>query len=67
MLNSNRMRGLIPYIIWTGISLSIYTGLLVKIIGSTVPNDTEDQQMMKSLFAMVSLGLGEIVGGFYIG
>jgi len=42
MLNSNRMRSLIPYLIWTGVSLSIYTGLIVKIIGSTIPNDTAD-------------------------
>eukprot|EP00347_Sterkiella_histriomuscorum_P023914 403332950 len=67
MLCSNKMLSLVPYIVWTGISLSIYTGLLIPIIVSTIPNDSENQQMMKSLFSMVSLGLGEIVGGFFIG
>ncbi|CDW83344.1 major facilitator superfamily protein [Stylonychia lemnae] len=67
MLVSERMRVLIPYIMWSGVSLSIYTGLLVEIIAGTIQSDSEDQQMMKSLFAMVSLGIGEIVGGFYVG
>lgn len=67
MLMSPKMVKLLPYIVWTGVSLAIYTGLLIPMIVETIPNDSEDQQMMKSLFSMVSLGIGEIVGALFIG
>jgi MFS family permease len=61
------MRKLLPYITYSGISLSIYTGLLVPMVVTTIPNETENQQMMKSLFSMVTLGIGEIVGSLFMG
>lgn len=67
LMLSPKMRRLVPYMIWSGISLSVYTGLLIPMIVLTIPEDTEDQQMMKSLFSMVSLGIGEIVGALFIG
>ena len=42
MLTSPKMVKLLPYIVWTGISLSIYTGLLIPMIVETIPNDSED-------------------------
>ena len=42
MLCSDKMLKIVPYIIWSGISLSIYTGLLIPIIVSTIPNDSEN-------------------------
>jgi predicted MFS family arabinose efflux permease len=59
---------MLPEIAWAGISLAIYTGLLVPMVASTV-TDTDDHnaKLMKSMYAMVSLGVGEIVGSLAIG
>lgn len=62
-----RMLYILPSISWTGISISIYTGLLIPIIVSTLVDSDENDKLMKSFFAMVSLGVGEIVGGLAIG
>lgn len=58
---------LLPQVFWTGISLAVYTGLLVPIITDTIPGDDDQDKFMKSMFAMVALGVGEMVGGLFIG
>ena len=62
---SPRMRWALPEIVWAGISLAIYTGLLVPTISQTVEGSGE--ALMKSMYAMVCLGVGEIVGSFAVG
>jgi predicted MFS family arabinose efflux permease len=53
---------------WTGISISIYTGLLVPIIFDSMPVDYEPNiEFSDSMFAMISLGVGEILGGIGMG
>jgi hypothetical protein len=39
LMTSERMRWVLPEIAWTGISLAVYTGLLVPMIVDTIPND----------------------------
>ena len=61
-----RMLFLAPEILWSGMSLAIFTGLLVLTISESVKGN-ENDKMMKSMLAMVSLGFGEIVGSLSIG
>lgn len=61
------MRYLVPAIAWTGVSLAIYTGLLVPMIVQTLPSASQNEQLEKSMLCMVVLGVGEIVGGPFIG
>jgi predicted MFS family arabinose efflux permease len=61
-----RMLFLAPEILWSGMSLAIFTGLLVLTISESVKGNDNDK-MMKSMLAMVSLGFGEIVGSLSIG
>lgn len=67
LLCSKKMMLLLPQVFWTGISLAVYTGLLVPIITDTIPGDDDQDKFMKSMFAMVALGVGEMVGGLFIG
>ena len=61
------MRLLLPQMFWTGISLAVYTGMLVPMITDTLTGTDDNEQLMKSMFAMVSLGIGEMLGGLVIG
>ena len=46
----------------------MYTGLLVPIIYDTLPLEYESNVSFElSMFAMVSLGIGEILGGILMG
>ena len=58
---------IVPEIAWAGISLAIFTGLLIPIIVETLPNETHTEQLKKSMQAMICLGIGEIVGSLAIG
>ncbi len=62
----------LPQCLWTGISLSYYSGMLVLEIscsidqvncGSLDPQGTNK----KAMLAMVGLGVGEMLGGQLIG
>ena len=62
----------LPQTLWTGISLSYYSGMLVLEIscsidqiscGATDPQGTNK----KAMLAMVGLGVGEMLGGQLIG
>lgn len=67
LMFSKKMSLLLPQVFWTGISLAVYTGLLVPIITDTIPGDDPNDKFMKSMFAMVALGVGEMMGGLFIG
>lgn len=57
----------VPAMCWTGICLAVNTGLLVPMIESSVTGESEGARLEKSMFALVSLGVGEIVGALLIG
>lgn len=67
LLFSKRMRLLLPQLCWTGISISVYSGMLVPIIVDTLQHESESEQFELSMLAMVSLGFGEIFGSLIIG
>lgn len=67
MMSSKRMLWILPEIAWTGVSLSVYTGLLVPMISSTIPNEDDNSKLMKSMISMTTLGIGEILGALIIG
>ena len=58
----------LPQTIWTGISLSFLSGILVMMIAGTVKNEPDPNKInQKAIFAMVALGVGELIGGQIIG
>ncbi len=71
------MRPLILQICWTGVSISIYTGLIVPIVYSSIqyksPHDPDpipyssQEIFKKSMMVMIGLGVGEIIGGILMG
>jgi len=61
---SPRMRWLLPQIFWTGISIAYWSGLAATIIVRTIPDKSESDQLIASLFALSVLGVGEMVGSF---
>lgn len=64
---SRRMLVFLPQIFWTGISLAIYSGLLVPMITYNMVFEDLDTQMIKVMYAMITLGFGEICGALLIG
>jgi MFS family permease len=66
-MTQRKMLYLLPAIAWTGISISVYAGLLTPIISQTLHGMGENEKLMKSFMAMISLGVGEIVGGLLTG
>ncbi|CDW89920.1 major facilitator superfamily protein [Stylonychia lemnae] len=62
LIIDNRMRYVMLQICWTGISIAVYTGLLVPTIVETLKTSNEQEQFKQSMLAMVALGVGEISG-----
>lgn len=71
LLVSKRMLILIPCMIWTAISVAIFSGTFIVIMTESMkvsfPDWTHNKINMYALFAMVSIGVGEIVGSFIQG
>jgi hypothetical protein len=67
MTISKRMRLFLPQLLWIGISIAIYSGLLVPIITISLEGQSSEKQFEKSMLAMVAFGVGEIFGGLLIG
>lgn len=67
MTLTKRMRWFLPQLLWIGISIAIYSGLLVPIISLSLQGENNEKQFEKSMLAMVTFGVGEIVGGLVIG
>lgn len=62
------MRWFLPQLLWIGMSIAIYTGILVPMINLSLRDvPTYNARFEKSMFAMVAFGVGEIVGGLLIG
>ena len=60
------MRVLLPVCAWSGISIAFYSGVLVSILSHQQHGD-HHSQYKESMFAMVALGIGQILGSFYTG
>ena len=67
LLVTPKMRLLIPQIMWTGISISYYSGLLTLTIVSTVDSTDEKIQFQKSMLAMMMFGVGSFIGTSSLG
>ena len=68
MVNSLKMRYLIPQIFFTGVSIAFYTGLFVPFIFKTLPQHfSEAEQFAYSMHVMSLLGLGALLGTLVIG
>ncbi|CDW71070.1 major facilitator superfamily protein [Stylonychia lemnae] len=66
---SPRMRYFILEIGWTGFSISYFSGMLVLIMTDSMGADESEslKSYEKALFAMVALGVGEVVGSQLVG
>lgn len=62
------MMMIIPYMIWSALSLSCYSGLFVVLMQNTMNKDlTDNEKTSKAMLAMIGLGIGEFIGGFIQG
>jgi hypothetical protein len=61
-----------PFIVWSAISMGIYSSIFVPLITTTMKNSFDkypdlrndlNKQNQMALFAMIPLGVGEIIGG----
>jgi fucose permease len=61
---------MIPQILWTGISISYWSGLFSPIMTFEIQNQeniSDTQQLSKCLFALIWLGVGEAISGLLMG
>lgn len=62
------MRRVIPAMIWGSLSLATFAGSFVTLMTDTMsPDLTDDEQLQQSLFAMIPLGVGQMIGGALMG
>ena len=76
---SCRMLTVLPMLLWNGISIAIYSNVLVSLMTRSMANSADlypdrpdlihDQSVQDytALFTMCLLGTGEVFGGFLIG
>jgi len=57
----SRFRLLVPQLLWTGVSISYFSGLLLTLLTLSTPS------LRDALLAHAAFGLGEILGGLLIG
>lgn len=68
MLISKRMMLVLPLIIWSAVSQSIFSGCFVPMMNNTFGDDYNSNEKLEfSLLAMIPLGLGSVIGGFVQG
>lgn len=51
----------------SGIIVAFYSGLLIALISNSIKKDKKEDKLSKSLYCMILLGVGEIVGATVIG
>lgn len=65
------MLQVVPPIIWNGMCAAIYSGNFVPMMNKQMlisnPEYEPNTKLGYSLFAMIPLGLGEVIGGFMVG
>ncbi|CDW76468.1 major facilitator superfamily protein [Stylonychia lemnae] len=68
LMFSRKMVLVIPLIVWSAMSLAAQSGCFVVMMNTTMKEDyplwSDSKKLEYSLFAMVPLGLGEVMGGF---
>jgi MFS family permease len=65
---SKKMLYLVPQLIWSGLSLSVITGVLVPLVSSSVLGALDiNEKLMKAMYSMTCLGVGEVLGSLSIG
>ena len=52
---------------WTGISIAYWSGLIATIVARTIPDKSENDQLVASLYGLSVLGLGEMIGSLLMG
>jgi len=66
---TKKMLYVIPLILWSALSQSIISGCFVPMMNETMNDDFPDwndnTKLEYSLFAMVPLGVGEVIGSLY--
>ena len=62
------MLTLVPLIVWTSFSLSIFSSLFVPMMIQTMPeNGLAKENLQKATEAMIFLGVGAVAGGLFNG
>lgn len=72
MMISGKMLMIIPVIIWSAMSVSIFGSIFIGLITRVLQTmdgykDNDDKQNETALFTMTLLGFGEIFGGQFVG
>jgi predicted MFS family arabinose efflux permease len=69
MIQTPRYAKFLPLIVWSGISLAIYQSSMIPLmtLGMDKTSQDEQAQLKKCNIAMIGLGLGEAVGGYFNG
>eukprot|EP00347_Sterkiella_histriomuscorum_P004956 403358441 len=69
LLISKRMRKVIVFMMWSAFSQSTFTGSFVNLISLTMKDKgwSDNKQLAMSLYAMIPLGIGEIIGSLLMG
>lgn len=81
MLVNPRMLHVLPLIIWSAMCMSVFAGLFVPLMTRCMrfsnvadypdlvgeEDDNKDARNAKSLIVMILLGIGEIIGGNFVG
>jgi hypothetical protein len=67
LLKTSNMIKLLGMIIMSGAVLAVFTGLLVKMITNSIKNGTDSDKLTKALYAMILLGVGEVIGSSTVG
>jgi hypothetical protein len=62
------MRKIIPAMIWCSLSLATFAGSFVTLMTDTMDDKmTSNDKLELSLFAMIPLGIGQMIGGALTG
>lgn len=64
------MARMIPLIMWSGISIAYFNGVLISTMSLTLPQGTIEEEKssnQKIMLAMVTFGIGEIIGSMLNG
>ena len=68
LLITPRMLTLLPLMMWSAMSLAIYSASFVPLMTMGMPKDwSDDKQVQEATLATVALGVGEILGGIVAG
>ena len=60
----------IPLILWVGLSIVIYSGILVSLFKKTMtnyPDWSSNEKTQNAMFTMTMFGVGEIIGALSCG